>query len=636
MDASAMKTDTPRYDAPPADVRHDSGGQGNGILAEDAFHQMIYLEKKRTERSGKPFLLLLINLKNIRFFPERSKVFMSLSRILSSGLRETDVRGWFEYDFILGVIFTEIGETDINRARNRIHQKLRDNLQQHLSPEQINMLDLSFEVYTGRGEEQVVECTLNLEPFEDCKPPDEENRLPRVLNTILRQRCFLFAGDLLLITLAHFLSVWIRLGQFQNVPEVFTGAYTFSILLYPAALYVFDLYNMERLTSWRWLVFRSSLPVMFMTAISAMWFYLVPEYEYGRGILAIQAALVMVMLTGLRTLTRSLLQVNKSKISTLVLGAGESGKSVYELLSDPYSPYKVTAFLDDDPSKQGRVMGSPMVVGTLDKVNEIACRMGAKAAVLALPRNRPVWLTRKILEARLRGIEIIEMPTIYEKLTEKVPVQYIEDQWLLFADGFSLLSKEYVQKIKRVVDFGIASLLLLLTAPLMAFTALAIKLESPGPVFYQQKRVGKGGRVFTVLKFRSMRSDAESGGAQWAKKRDPRVTRVGKWIRVFRIDELPQIWNVFTGDMSLIGPRPERPEFVKELESQIPYYSVRHTVTPGITGWAQVKYPYGASFDDAVRKLEYDLYYIKNMSILLDLKIILRTIGVVLLGEGAR
>jgi exopolysaccharide biosynthesis polyprenyl glycosylphosphotransferase len=240
------------------------------------------------------------------------------------------------------------------------------------------------------------------------------------------------------------------------------------------------------------------------------------------------------------------------------------------------------------------------------------------------------------LEARLGGLEIIELPTLYERFTGRVPVELVEDQWLLSADGFHLLFREYMQRVKRILDFSVSGVLLLFCAPLMALTALAIALESPGRVFYSQDRVGLGGKVFRVYKFRSMRFDAEAGGVQWAQKHDARITRVGRWIRVFRIDELPQLWNIFKGDMSVVGPRPERPEFVHELETAIPYYSARHTVRPGLTGWAQVNFPYGASVEDSLRKLEYDLYYVKNMSIFLDFQILLKTVGVVLLGEGAR
>jgi len=215
-------------------------------------------------------------------------------------------------------------------------------------------------------------------------------------------------------------------------------------------------------------------------------------------------------------------------------------------------------------------------------------------------------------------------------------VQNIADQWLLFSDGFYLLHKEYIRKIKRLMDMAVAAIVLAVTSPLLGLVAIAIRLDSPGPVLYTQERIGKGNQTFTIYKFRSMQHNAEKDGARWASHKDPRVTRVGKWLRLTHIDELPQIWNIFKGDMSFVGPRPERSEFVTMLEEKVPYYFVRHSVQPGLTGWAQINYQYGDSVDDAIHKLEFDLYYLKNMSILLDLKIILRTMGVVLLREGAR
>jgi exopolysaccharide biosynthesis polyprenyl glycosylphosphotransferase len=193
-----------------------------------------------------------------------------------------------------------------------------------------------------------------------------------------------------------------------------------------------------------------------------------------------------------------------------------------------------------------------------------------------------------------------------------------------------------IRKVKRLIDFSVSGLLLVGTAPVMLLTAVAIRFDSPGPIFFKQKRVGQNERIFTIWKFRSMREDAEKSGAVWAGEEDPRITRVGQWIRKMRIDELPQIINVFRGEMSLIGPRPERPEFVHDLEREIPYYAVRHYVVPGITGWAQVKYRYGASIADSLKKLEYDIYYIKNMSLIIDTRIMLKTIRVVFFGDGAR
>ena len=210
--------------------------------------------------------------------------------------------------------------------------------------------------------------------------------------------------------------------------------------------------------------------------------------------------------------------------------------------------------------------------------------------MLAITHDRPAGLINRILDARIKGMSILEMPTLFEKLTGRVPVEHIHDGWLAFTDGFYMITQEYIQKIKRLIDFGISGLLLLVTSPVIALSALVIKLDSPGPVFFHQKRMGKGGTIFNVLKFRSMVQNAEENGAVWAEKNDFRITRVGRWIRHLRIDELPQIYNVFRGEMSLIGPGPERPEFIQELEARIPYYSIRHAVRPGITGWAQVNY----------------------------------------------
>lgn len=476
-------------------------------------------------------------------------------------------------------------------------------------------------------------------PSENLAEADSEEKANSVRAFSLgfsRQRGILVIGDLLLISLASFLSVWIRFGRPLNVLDIYTTAFIFTLLLYPIGLYIFDLYNMGRSFRSRETLLRSIMAVLLGAFTSGLLFYLVPTGQYGRGILAIQMVLVWVLVTGWRQVYGAVFQAAVPKIPTLILGAGDCGKTIYQLLMSPLSLYDVRGFLDDDPVKQGQVVGSPAVIGTIDQLGQVVCRTGAKAAILAISKNLPPKLIRSVLETRLDGIEIHGMPDLYERITGRIPVRHIEDQWLLLAKGFYLLSKEYMQKIKRLIDICVSGLLLLCTASLMALISLAIMVDSPGSIFYRQMRIGKGGRVFTIYKFRSMHQDAEAQGARWAEEGDPRVTRVGRWLRLSHMDEIPQLWNVFKGDISLVGPRPERPEFVGELEAKIPYYFVRHSVQPGITGWAQVNYRYGSSVEDAMHKLEYDLYYIKNMSILLDLKILLRTIGVVFLGEGAR
>lgn len=243
-------------------------------------------------------------------------------------------------------------------------------------------------------------------------------------------------------------------------------------------------------------------------------------------------------------------------------------------------------------------------------------------------------IVQQLMQLRLIGVPVYRLPDFYELLWQKLPSILLQDSCLAFDDGFHLLTNRANLRLKRLIDLCAASLLLLVLSPVMAVTALAIRLESPGPIFYSQLRNGQNAKPIRVYKFRSMYQDAEKQGAQWAQERDPRITRVGYWLRLVRIDELPQLWNVLQGDMSLIGPRPERPEFDGMLAAEIPHYMLRYLVKPGITGWAQVCYPYGASLEDAYEKLSYDLYYIKNYSIWLDFAIALKTVQVVLLGKG--
>jgi sugar transferase (PEP-CTERM system associated) len=451
-----------------------------------------------------------------------------------------------------------------------------------------------------------------------------------------QHRWLLFLGDAFLIIVANFLSSWIRFGLVSNTLYVYGLAVVVTLVVYPSALYIFDLYNLERtFRSWE-TAFRSSLTVVAGGLVSMVVFYLLPDGAYGRGIMAIQMCLIWLFLNAWRLAYGALFQTSAiGKTPILVLGAGQCGKAIFDLLCSPFSPYEVKGFLDDDLSKQGMVP-SASILGTVKQLRSVAARVGVSTVILAIPKERSPELIRSILDARFDGINVRDMADVYEELTGRIPIRYIADQWLLSADGFSLLYKEYVQKIKRIVDVASSSLLLLLTAPLFGITALAVRLDSPGPIFYRQERVGKGRKSFTIYKFRSMRQDAESGGARWAAEKDPRATKVGHLLRLSHVDELPQIWNVFRGDMSVVGPRPERPEFVKMLEETVPYYAVRHSVRPGITGWAQVSYRYGASIEDAMRKLESDLYYVKNMSLFLDFKIMLRTVGVVFLTDGAR
>jgi sugar transferase (PEP-CTERM system associated) len=255
--------------------------------------------------------------------------------------------------------------------------------------------------------------------------------------------------------------------------------------------------------------------------------------------------------------------------------------------------------------------------------------------VTAMAERRGSLPVRDLLDCRLAGIRITDYAAFMERETGKVDLEGFLPSWLIYADGSK--RTQLGMLMKRVLDLLASALLVTLTAPVVVLTAAAIKVSSPGPVLFRQERVGQNGRVFMLYKFRSMRTDAEAGGVpKWADANDPRVTAVGRVIRKLRIDELPQIFNVLKGDMSFVGPRPERPFFVEDLAEKVPYFRERHTVRPGITGWAQVNYPYGASVEDARQKVQYDLYYIKNFSVFLDILILIKTVRVVLFPSGAR
>jgi sugar transferase (PEP-CTERM system associated) len=318
---------------------------------------------------------------------------------------------------------------------------------------------------------------------------------------------------------------------------------------------------------------------------------------------------------------------------TLVLGAGPLAQACVDLVRGPYDTGLVLA---------GRLVpagdaaaGHPDVLGTMADLPQVVAERGIRHIVVACAERRGQFPLDALLELKFRGVEIEEGINFYERIAGKLFVRELRPSQLIFADGFHVGRATLVKK--RVLDVVLASVGLVLSAPLMLLTAIAIKLDSRGPILYAQERCGAFGQRFTIFKFRSMRVDAEADGrARWAAERDPRVTRVGRFIRKSRLDELPQLWNVLLGEMSLVGPRPERPVFVEELEKQIPYFHQRLFVKPGVTGYAQVRCRYGASTEDQLEKLQYDLFYIKSLSLWFDLSILFDTVKVVLLRIGSR
>jgi sugar transferase (PEP-CTERM system associated) len=320
----------------------------------------------------------------------------------------------------------------------------------------------------------------------------------------------------------------------------------------------------------------------------------------------------------------------------LVVGAGEvAGMVGKEIQEWEKLGFKLVGFISPVSGNGAGVEEIGEVLGDYGKIGEIVRNNGISKIVVAVEQRRGEYPVEEMLNLRVTGCQVLEWHGFFEKLSGRIPIDHLAPSFFIFNPGFR--KSKFILFTRRLLSTIIGAALLLLFSPLLLLVALAIKIDSSGPIIYSQTRVGYKGKLFRIYKFRSMHENAEeSGTPKWAEKDDPRITRVGKILRISRIDELPQLFNVLRGDLNLVGPRPERPEFVKKLKNLIPYYALRHTVNPGLTGWAQIMFSYGSTIEESKEKLQYDLFYIKNMSVKLDLFIIFSTIKIVLLGRGAR
>lgn len=363
-------------------------------------------------------------------------------------------------------------------------------------------------------------------------------------------------------------------------------------------------------------------------------FGLVPMGIEGRQSLALAAIVGLVLVLVHRVYVAHSAPQSALRHRVLVFGTGPRAALVGRALKkdDPHVDVVGYYASPNEPEAEVSAWG---ILSKSKSLTDTALELEVDEIVVALVERRGGSMPlRELLDCKLHGVRVVDMATHFEKTKGQIRLDSVSAGWLVFGDGFSQGGLRTV--VKRIFDIVCALVLILLTAPFMLVTALGIKLESKGPIFYRQERVGFNGRLFNVVKFRSMRTDAEKDGPRFAAAKDDRVTRIGRFIRKVRIDELPQLFSVLKGDMSLVGPRPERPFFVDQLTREIPYYAVRQSVKPGVTGWAQVRYPYGASLEDSAEKLQYDLYYVKNHSLFLDLVILFETVGVVLMAKGAR
>ncbi len=442
-----------------------------------------------------------------------------------------------------------------------------------------------------------------------------------------------------MLVFATYLAVALRFNGRATALATNSGSLLPTALLFAffgvASMFAVGLYSTRQRSTTAGILVRIVAGVLNAVGLSALVYYFLPSIAVGRLVLALMTAIGTLNLVVVRLIFERVVDEDLFKRRVLVYGAGRRAASLLELRrrSDQRG-FQVLAFIaaegDQVTAAADRLTERPEDLFRWSVENQV------DEIVVAMDDRRRGFPMHEFLECRLAGIDVLELPSFLERETGKVRLDVLSPSWLIFGGGFS--ASPFQRALERGFDVIASFGLLVVGLPFMLLAFLAIRIEDGwrAPVLYRQRRVGRYGEAFDVLKFRSMSVDAEQGEAIWAVKNDPRVTKVGSVMRKTRIDELPQLLNVLRGDMSFVGPRPERPEFVERLEQKIPYYRERHTVKPGITGWAQLCYPYGSTEKDALEKLQYDLYYVKNRSLIFDLAILVQTVEVVLWGKGAR
>ncbi|MEW6730718.1 MAG: TIGR03013 family XrtA/PEP-CTERM system glycosyltransferase [Acidobacteriota bacterium] len=449
---------------------------------------------------------------------------------------------------------------------------------------------------------------------------------------------FLLLSENLALMISTFVAALIKLGIADGIFKLHfsVGKALFAALVFQVCLYFYDLYDLNVHASGVELARKLATALLVAALLLGVIYSIFPNLMVIPGIWPLSAVIALVILYSWRVWIEVINRIPGIGSLLLIVGTGELAVSLArEIQAQPTLGIKVCGFLGEETVQADELFVDSQVLGTIDNIDTMAARYSITHIVIALRDRRGRLPVETLLNLKLGGVIIEEGASLYERITGKLPVEELNPSYLVFSSGFRISKLTLVYQ--RVFSIIFSFVGLVLSMPLLLFIAIAIKLDSRGPIFFQQERVGKYGRIFKLIKFRSMYVDAEAGtGPVWAQADDPRVTRVGRFIRRTRLDELPQFINVLKGDLNFVGPRPERSYFVDQLQTLIPYYTLRHMIKPGLTGWAQVKYPYGATIEEAREKLEYDLYYIKNMSILLDLAIIFHTVKTVLLGRGAR
>jgi exopolysaccharide biosynthesis polyprenyl glycosylphosphotransferase len=467
--------------------------------------------------------------------------------------------------------------------------------------------------------------------------------LPRTGLSLSERQILLFVGDLACVLLAVAVSwaVWIWIDGALSDPIGFLrskDALTPFLLLGPLwFVFIFHLYDPHVAFSQERMISGLALAAgISLVPYLGLYFFAAPG-SLPRVAILVFLASVTALEFSWRMISIRLFTLPMLQRPVAIIGAGRAGAMMLKVLNEEVpGHFRVCGLIDDDPAKAGTKLRGIPVAGGWQKLPEFVQSQGVPVLILAITGEIRPELFQAILDCQERGAEVIRMPALYESLLGRVPIGYLSADWLLtsFLDNARLY--DLYSPIKRLIDILAALVGLALTLALFPVIALLIRIDSPGPILYRQERSGRGGHPIWVVKYRTMVRDAEPDGeARWASPSDPRVTRIGKWLRRTRLDEFPQFWNVLRGDMSLIGPRPERPEWIAQLEKQIPFYRARLLVQPGLTGWSQVNFGYVRSVEDTALKLEYDLYYIRHRSLMLDLKIALRTLGTIVRFQGS-
>ena len=460
---------------------------------------------------------------------------------------------------------------------------------------------------------------------------------------IRRGQVIAFAGDFIAVSIALYLGHFLRFEpkgadvSFKGILELTTGASMFFVVTHLGLLYIVGAYEGEDDTP-----LFAMIPKLWMGSVAAFVvqmaiFYAAPNWQWGRGVTLIGFMSFTILLTGWRSVAHRFISLPGPARRTLILGTGAAAKAVGELISKQpaiAASHRLLGYLGDNEAESAGLPAD--VVGPPNALTSAFEELGATQVVVAYEGHLDDVVTKGLLDLKAKGASIVDMATFFKEHTGRVPIHHLLDTWMIFAPGFGRTSRA-ARSVTRVFDIFFTVVLIATTWPLMLAAAIAIKLSSRGPIVYAQERLGLNRRPFMIYKLRTMRTDAEAGtGAVWSKgAEDPRVTAVGRFLRRSRIDELPQLWNVLKGDMALVGPRPERQHFVELLEEEIPYYGLRFAAKPGVTGWAQISYGYGASVEDAATKLEYELYAIQEGNPVLYLLVLVKTVQTVLFKPGS-